>query len=313
MPPIADGRYPQGPDEVALGAATADGLGARVGDRLTIETMDGGQPVSLTVSGTVVEWDSADPEHAFVVPPDTLRTLLCPDVSLAECNVTANVFASASDDAARAAMAEAGFHDVVAPANVLRLGQVGPIPWLLAGFLCVFAAAGVLHGRAHVAAPPLARPGDRPGPRARPAPGRRRADLAGRVHGGRRERGRRAARSDRRAGHLADHRHRPRRRRRPPVPASWSRSVSRSGRSSRRPRSRCGPAGGPATCPPPRPCGRSEGSVMGRARHGCGPGPTSAGAGRRRSCLRCSSLCPSGRPWRSPPALDERATRSTTS
>ncbi len=31
VPPIADGRYPQGPNEVALGAATAAGLGARWG------------------------------------------------------------------------------------------------------------------------------------------------------------------------------------------------------------------------------------------------------------------------------------------
>ena len=146
VPPIADGRYPQGPNEVALGAATAAGLGARVGDGVTIATMGGGQPIALTVSGTVVAWDTADPEHAFVVPPDTLRTLLCPDVSLTDCNVATNVFASASDDAARAALSEVGFRDVAVPANVLRLGQVGPIPWLLAGFLCLFAAAGVLHG-----------------------------------------------------------------------------------------------------------------------------------------------------------------------
>ena len=75
-----------------------------------------------------------------------MRTLLCPDVSLAECNVATNVFASASDDAARGVLSEVGFRDVPVPANVLRLGQVGPVPWLLAGFLCLFAAAGVLHG-----------------------------------------------------------------------------------------------------------------------------------------------------------------------
>ena len=145
VPPVSEGRYPQGPNEVALGAETADTLGATVGDSVTVETLDRGQPVALTVTGIVVAWDTPDPEHAFIVPPDTLQALLCADVPLDECNLTANLFASASGDEARAMLADIGFEPVTVPANVLRLGQVGPVPWLLAGFLCLFAAAAVLH------------------------------------------------------------------------------------------------------------------------------------------------------------------------
>ena len=99
----------------------------------------------LTVTGVVSSWDSTDPDRAFVVQPETLRTLLCADDTLDDCNLSANVFASAGDEASRAALVDAGFVDVPPPANVSRLGQVGAIPGLLAGFLCLFAAAGVLH------------------------------------------------------------------------------------------------------------------------------------------------------------------------
>ena len=46
----SEGRYPQGPNEVALGAETAAALGAAVGDSVTVETLDGGEPMTLTVT-----------------------------------------------------------------------------------------------------------------------------------------------------------------------------------------------------------------------------------------------------------------------
>jgi hypothetical protein len=145
LPPVADGRYPQGTNEVALGAETAAALGATVGDAVTVDSFDGGEPTTLTVSGIVVAWETGDPEHGFVVPPGTLQAMLCGDVPLDECDLAANLFASTATDEARAALVDAGFEPVPPPANVHRLGQVGPIPWLVAGFLCLFAAAGVLH------------------------------------------------------------------------------------------------------------------------------------------------------------------------
>ena len=142
--PIADGAYPQGPDQVAIGSETAAALGATVGDTVTLEP-DDGPPLTLTVTGVAVSWDSTDPEHAFVVQPAALQTLLCPGTSLDDCNLSVNVFASVGSEAAVATLAALGFDTVPPPANVTRIGQVGPIPWLLAAFLCVFAAAGLLH------------------------------------------------------------------------------------------------------------------------------------------------------------------------
>ncbi len=142
--PISEGAYPQGPDQVALGSETAAALGATVGDTVTVQP-DDGPPVTLTVSGVAVSWDSTDPEHAFVVQPAAVQTLLCSGTSLDECNLAVNIFASADSDIARSTLGDLGFEPVPPPANVTRIGQVGPIPWLLAAFLCVFAAAGLLH------------------------------------------------------------------------------------------------------------------------------------------------------------------------
>jgi ABC-type lipoprotein release transport system permease subunit len=145
LPPVTDGRHPQARDEVALGVATADALGAAIGDEVTVVLPGRGEPITLRVSGLVVAWDTAEARHAFVIPADTLRELVCGDVMFEACDVAADLFASTSDGAAATALDAEGFDPVHAPANVLRLGQVGPIPWLLAGFLCLFAAAGVLH------------------------------------------------------------------------------------------------------------------------------------------------------------------------
>ncbi len=143
--PVAEGRHPHDADEVALGSDTAAALGAGVGDEITVEAPGDGTPVVLSVTGVVSSWDSTDPGRAFVVQPEALRTMLCAGDTLDECNLSANLFASAGDETSRAALIAAGFVDVPPPANVSRLGQVGAIPALLAGFLCLFAAAGLVH------------------------------------------------------------------------------------------------------------------------------------------------------------------------
>jgi ABC-type lipoprotein release transport system permease subunit len=149
LPPVRDGRHPQGPDEVALGAATAEDLGVDVGDSLRIAPLDASAPLTLQVSGIVVSAGSDDPEHAFIVSVPTLQTLLCAGSDLGHCNVTADVYADVTDDAAgddaRAALVAAGFRETAAPANVSRLREVGPLPGLLAAFLYLLAAAGLLH------------------------------------------------------------------------------------------------------------------------------------------------------------------------
>jgi hypothetical protein len=144
IPPVVEGRFPQGPDEVALGEATAESLGAAVGDTVHVEPIADGPELSLRVTGMVVAWDSVDPLHAFVVTPDTLHLALCADVPFEECNVSTRIFADVATDEARTTLLGQGFVAVPAPANVDRLEQVGSIPWYLAAFLCVLAAAAVL-------------------------------------------------------------------------------------------------------------------------------------------------------------------------
>jgi putative ABC transport system permease protein len=148
LPPLREGRHPQGPDEVALGTATAEDLGVDVGDAVRVSPLDGSTPLTLDVAGLVVSSGSDDTQHAFIVTPSTLRTLLCAGESDG-CNVTADVYADVTDDrtgeAARETLLDAGFRATTVPANVARLSEVGPLPWYLAGFLCCLAAAGLLH------------------------------------------------------------------------------------------------------------------------------------------------------------------------
>jgi len=147
LPPVVDGRLPQGSDEVAVGSATARDLGVGVGDTVRLDTVTGDRR-DLRVSGVVVLWSTEDPEHAFVVQPESLPEIICAGgfEQVEQCDsVTVEVFASVADPAGREALLAAGFADVAAPANVARLAQVGSIPWYVAGFLGILGILGVLH------------------------------------------------------------------------------------------------------------------------------------------------------------------------
>jgi ABC-type lipoprotein release transport system permease subunit len=148
-PPASAGRHPEGPDEVALGRATADDLGVGVGDQVTIAALDGSATLTLQVTGTVVSWGDDDATHAFIVTVPTLQALVCPGVGLDRCNLSVDVFADVADDAAgdtaRATLIDDGFETIFPPASVARLSEVGAVPAYLAGFMCVLAAAGLLH------------------------------------------------------------------------------------------------------------------------------------------------------------------------
>ncbi len=148
-PPMSDGRYPEGPDEVALGRATAEDLGVGIGDDVSIAALDGSNTVTLHVTGTVVTWGDDDATHGFIVTVPTLHSLICPGAAPDDCNLTADVFADVTDDAAgetaRATLLDRGFQRVFPPGSVDRLGEIGAIPAYLAGFLCILAAAAMLH------------------------------------------------------------------------------------------------------------------------------------------------------------------------
>ena len=108
--------------------------------------------------------------------PDTLQALLCPDVPLDECNLTANLFASASDDDARAVLADARIRAGARARQRAPHRSGRPDPVAARRVPLPVRRCGCAPRRAHVAAPPRARPGDRPGARAQPAPGRRGTD-----------------------------------------------------------------------------------------------------------------------------------------
>ena len=148
-PPVSDGRHPEGPGEVALGRATAEDLGVGIGDEVSIAAFDGSATSTLRVTGTVVTWGDDDTTHGFIVTVPTLRSLICPGAAPDDCNLSADVFADVTDDAAgeaaRATLLDHGFGRVLPPGSVDRLGEIGAIPAYLAGFLCVLAAAAMLH------------------------------------------------------------------------------------------------------------------------------------------------------------------------
>ncbi len=146
LPPIVEGDYPQRPDEVALGAATAADLGAGVDDVVTVAPVDGGQPIELRVTGRVVAWGNESTRRAFIVEPATLDQIICPDVGTEECDVSANLFAAVDDAGAQRELTDLGFRAVSTPATVDRVREVGAIPWYLAGFLCLLGGAGLAHG-----------------------------------------------------------------------------------------------------------------------------------------------------------------------
>jgi ABC-type lipoprotein release transport system permease subunit len=145
LPPLVTGRYPQGPDEVALGRGTARDLGAHIGDRVHIAAFDGSAELDLAVTGLMLPGASQDQSKAFVVSPATLAELLCGTVPLDECNLSIDLFANATTAPAGAALEEIDFEAAPVPPSVQRIGQTGALPWYLAGFLCLLGAAGLLH------------------------------------------------------------------------------------------------------------------------------------------------------------------------
>ena len=145
MPPLVSGRFPQGPDEVALGHGTARDLGVQLGDSVHIPSFDGSTSLDLTVTGLVLPGGTQDQSKAFIVSPTTLGTLLCKGGPLDECNLSVDLFANATTTPAGTALLGLGFKAAPVPPSVDRIGQAGALPWYLAGFLCLLGAAGLLH------------------------------------------------------------------------------------------------------------------------------------------------------------------------
>ena len=312
LPPMSAGRYPAGPDEVALGTATADDLGVGVGEPVTITALDGSAELTLQVTGTVVSWGDEDVTHAFIVTAPTLQALVCPGVEMERCNLSADVAADVTDDAAGEA-ARATLID----RRLLRDDAAGQRGSAGRGRRRPVVPCRVhLRPRRRRPAPPVddyiaaKAPRPRRCPRPRPSRPQRRgvADMAGGAHGRRRNRGRRRGRSGDRTAGVADHRRPTRRADGDAIPGRVhpDRRVGRSSR--RRARVARATASGSAAAP-----GRDvEGGVMRCRTRRCWAWAWTSGGGVG-PCLPSPPLspCPSGSPLPSSPAPSGRDPRST--
>ena len=155
-PTVTDGRLPTGPSEVAIGENVARMLGAGLGD--PIEVAGAEQTVRFVVVGQVLNAGADDLGNGFAVTRAGLEALTdgCPtDSDKSGCTITTAGVGVALEpgvdrDAALARLAE--IEPAVVPTEVPsivgNLEQIGSTPWLLAGFLGLLGAAGLIHAMA---------------------------------------------------------------------------------------------------------------------------------------------------------------------
>lgn len=133
------GHVPSRPDEVAMGRALMNTIGAKVGDRVTVEGPKG--TVDLTISG-----DNLDPGvdvsgRGFALTLDGLS-------SIADGVVQGTVirFAPHANRAALfARYAPMNFTPVTAPSEVLHIGQLGGLPSRVGELLAILGLVALLN------------------------------------------------------------------------------------------------------------------------------------------------------------------------
>lgn len=150
---VVEGRVPRTRDEVALGPATLERVGAEVGERVVMDGPDG--EATYRVVGSILF-----PEGDFTFDDGAAMTLAGADPIVGDARETAAIHSVLFDwgddvDAGRAdrELEAEGFRvfgDVggVEPAKVTNLGQVSELPTYLAVFLGVLALATLGHALA---------------------------------------------------------------------------------------------------------------------------------------------------------------------
>src|SRR5439155_24485768 len=154
-PVVLDGRVPNGPNEVALGAKTLRDVRAHIGStvRMSIAAIQG-PTVPYTVVGTVVLPPHSDSARLGVgagltfeaekrmVPPE----VHAPPLSDLYVRFAPGVDRSAAVTSLRRALTE-GFDFILPsrPSDLVNFGQVQNLPLLLAGLVAVLAAATLAH------------------------------------------------------------------------------------------------------------------------------------------------------------------------
>jgi FtsX-like permease family len=150
-PEIITGRAPSGPDEIALGAATLDELGKRIGDTVHGEGPDGSHNYRIVGRAVFPKLDSPQPlANGAAFTGTGLATLLSPaDSNNGSYYLVARVapgaeLAAVEHRLAAASKIERPFGPTV-PVEADRLRQVNWLPVTLAALLATLALLAVGH------------------------------------------------------------------------------------------------------------------------------------------------------------------------
>ena len=153
-PTIRSGRLATGSDEVVLGRATADALGAELGDRVTVTKVDESS-VDYVVVGLAVSYGTDVVDEGFQLTEGGIERLAVPCgpdggdegscVDAEAWTVVGRAAPGADRDALADRLGEVDMVPIPAPSIVDRFREIGPVPWYLAGMLAVLGAGGLMH------------------------------------------------------------------------------------------------------------------------------------------------------------------------
>jgi ABC-type lipoprotein release transport system permease subunit len=141
--PFVDrGRPPAAVEDVVLGEAVAESIGADVGDAVRVDAGEqGDQEFIMSGIGRLSDGDETD--LAFVTTPDGLTRLQSSDQLAIN---GAFIRLGNADDEAIDRLADLGFVPTTPPSRVANLSQIGSVPRLLALALAVLGIGGATHG-----------------------------------------------------------------------------------------------------------------------------------------------------------------------
>jgi hypothetical protein len=149
-PTLVEGRLPIGPNEVAIGDAVGQQLGAATGDTISVSGYRS-EEVPFVVVGRVVNAGTNDLGNGFDVTEEGLRAITsgCKKLSCQIITIGIGVDFRPGVDVATA-IARLGEIDerveaTPIPSVVYNLRQIGATPWYLAAFLVVLGFSGLGH------------------------------------------------------------------------------------------------------------------------------------------------------------------------
>ena len=143
MGPFIDrGRPPAAVEDVVLGEAVAESIGADIDDAVTVDAgKQGDQEYIVSGIGRLTDGDETD--LAFVTTPDGLTRLQ----SSEQLAINGAFIRLGDIDATgRARLADLGFVSTTPPSRIANLAQIGSVPKLLAIALALLGVGGATHG-----------------------------------------------------------------------------------------------------------------------------------------------------------------------